>query len=384
MQTRRTSRWLRVSVCVAGVLVAGQALSACSHRTPPHVATAVGSDHYVLYVAGYDATIRVLRFDAGSGTVTPASTADGGVNPSYLAWNAAGTRVYAVNEAPGERARVVAFAIDGATGALARLGDHATGGDGPTHIAVHPSGRWVLTANYGGGSVSVLPVDADGNVTERTQVEPAGKNAHMVAFDATGTFAFVPCKGADAVAQYRFVDGQLVANAPAVARPASPDGSGPRHLALHPARHAAYLVNELAQTITSFAYDASAGTLGQPQDLPLLPEGLSGGTAAHVVVHPSGAFVYASTRIVGDAIDVFSVRADGRLAPAGRETGGGAISVPRDFTVDPTGRFLIVANQKANDVLVFAIDPRTGALTRTGTRIEAKAPSFVGVLRLPG
>ena len=158
-------------------------------------------------------------------------------------------------------------------------------------------------------------------------------------------------------------------------------GAGPRHIAFHPNQQFAYVINELNGTITSYRYDATAGLLSSPQSMSSAPAGMNETSSAHVVVHPSGRFVYTSNRTT-NTIGMFSVDAtSGRLTTIGHETGGGAVRTPRDFGMEPGGRFLLVANQGTNTVLVLRIDSSTGLLTRVGDPFTVPSgPQFAGAL----
>ncbi|HEX8950271.1 MAG TPA: lactonase family protein, partial [Polyangia bacterium] len=273
-----------------------------------------------------------------------------------------------------------AFAIDAATGALAHLGtDAPSGGTGPAHLAVDGSGKWVLVANYGSGDVAVLPIAADGSVGAGTS-HHAGANAHQVVLDANDRFAWVPCLGSDYVAEYTFDAASGALAPPTPLTVATPAGSGPRHLARHPSRALAYLIEETDSMVGAYTVDA-AGKLTLLQRQSTRAAGATGtNTGAEVQVHPSGRFVYVSNR-GDDDIGAFSVGTDGSLAPIAHTKTGG--QTPRHFSIDPSGKWLLVANQGSGDVRVFAIDANTGAISSAGGPVAATMPSFVGVVTLP-
>jgi 6-phosphogluconolactonase len=329
-----------------------------------------------VYVSGYGADIALFTLDMTSGTLQPHGTAVGaGSSPSYLAWDRARKHLYALQEQ--DAGRIVAYSI-GATGMLTRINDASSGGKGPAHLSVDRTGKWVLSSNYGDGRVAVLPIQANGGVGEPVFTDnPVPKNAHQIIEDPAGRFAFVPCTGPNVILQYRFdaKTGKLTPNTPFKV----PGTGEPRHLAFHPGATYAYAVNEAAMSVTSFAYDASKGALTAIETIPAAPAG-GKGTGAHILVHPSGRFVYASLR-GPNHIAIFSVdAATGRLTHVADETGGGVIRTPRDFTVDPTGAFLLVANQETGSVTVFRINPSDGRLTLAGTTPAIPKPAFVGVL----
>jgi 6-phosphogluconolactonase len=330
----------------------------------------------LVYISGYSPDIALFMLDMTSGTLQARGmAAGGGSSPSYLAWDRAHKYLYALQEQ--DAGRIVAYSI-GAAGMLTRINDAASGGKGPAHLSVHGSGRWVFASNYGDGGVAVLPVRPDGGVGEPVfNDHPVPKNAHQIIEDPSGRFVFVPCTGPNVILQYRFdpKTGTLAPNTPFKVQ-----GKGePRHLAFDPAAKYAYAINEADMTVTSFTYDRAKGTLTEIEAVPAAAAGAKG-TGAHILVHPSGKFVYASLR-GPNHIAIFSIdRATGRLAHVADETGGGTIRIPRDFTIDPTGAFLLVANQDGASVSVFRVNPADGRLTLAGTTPTIPKPAFVGVL----
>jgi len=334
-----------------------------------------------VYIGGSSSTISVLGLDLTTGALSARSTANGGSNPAYLAWDGAQRFLYAAN---GGQGRVTSFSI-GALGALTRIGDVSTAGMGymatVTHVSVHPTGDWVLTAHFDSGHVAVLPVGANGLAGAPVDIEHPAAEAHQIVSDASGRHVFVPCRSGNVIAQYAFdaTSGQLSAATPPTVPAES--GAGPRHIAFHPNQQFAYVINELNGTITSYRYDATAGLLSSPQSMSSAPAGMNETSSAHVVVHPSGRFVYTSNRTT-NTIGMFSVDAtSGRLTTIGHETGGGAVRTPRDFGMEPGGRFLLVANPGTNTVLVFRIDTTAGTLTRVGDPFTVPSgPQFAGAL----
>ena len=334
-----------------------------------------------VYIGGSSSTISVLGLDLATGALSARSTANGGSNPAYLAWDGAQRFLYAAN---GGQGRITSFGI-GALGALTRIGDVSTAGMGymatVTHVSVHPTGSWVLTAHFDSGHVAVLPVGTNGLAGAPVDIQHPAAEAHQIVSDASGRHVFVPCRSGNVIAQYAFdtTTGRLTPASPAQVQADS--GAGPRHIAFHPSQQFAYVINELNGTITSYRYDATAGLLSAPQSMSAVAAGLTETSSAHVVVHPSGKFVYASNR-TNNNIAMFSVDAQsGRLTNIGYETGGGAVRTPRDFGMEPGGRFLLVANQGTNTVLVFRIDTTAGTLTRVGDPFTVPSgPQFAGAL----
>jgi 6-phosphogluconolactonase len=329
----------------------------------------------LVYVSGFgDFPLRVYELNKQTGALTQrGGDEDGGPSPSYLALSPAGTYLYNVNEDDGATAGVTAHHIK-ADGSLERL-NHQAGTDktpqqacnsgcGFTHLAVDPSGKFVVAANYNGGSISVFPITQDGSLGPEKQMLDFGNQAeaHSVAFDPAGKFAFVPTLGLDQVQQFLLgADGTLTANTPA--KVASESGAGPRHIVVHPNGKLAFVINETKSTLTPYTI-SSDGKLSPGSSVSTLPSGFNGESyGQHVEVSPNGRFVYASN-VGHDSIAVFSVDANsGALTHLQEQPSGGAW--PRDFDIDPNGEALVVANRDSNALNVFAIGA-DGKLTPTG------------------
>jgi 6-phosphogluconolactonase len=340
-------------------------------------------------VGSYDNAIHVFTVDVDTGAFTPqGARVDAPPSPSFLAFAPDALHLYAVNEGDdvgGTGAGAVsAFAIDPASGGLSFINRVSSGGEGPAHVLVDASGRFVLVANYNGGNFSVLSIEAGGGLGARLAgaEHGDGARAHQVVLDPSNRFLFVPNKGRSDVSQYRF-DAQTGSITPSM--PAELDlapGAGSRHLAFHPTLPLAYVINELDDTVTAASFAESSGTLTAIQTVSTLPDGANGGqnTGAEIQVAPSGRFVYGSNR-GHDSIVIYSVDAStGRLALVGHQETGG--DTPRSFHVDPSGRLLLVANQGSDEVVSFRVDADTGRLTQL-ERTSVPSPAFVGVLYLP-
>lgn len=338
------------------------------------------SMHLVAYASGYGPNIQWLSVDAATGATAPAgSVASFGSAPSFLAVDAAGKHLYAVDE--NASGQVGAYAIDAATGALAFQNAVSSGGNGPPFVTVDGSGKWVLVANYGDGTASVLPVKGDGSLGAPVQTLSPGANAHMIAPDRSNRFVFVPCLGSDWIAQYVFdaASGTLTPNA--VPHVATTSGAGPRHIAFHPTLDVAYVIAEKASTITAYALDPSAGTLSPTQTISTIPSGFTGAnTGAEIHVHPSGKWLFASNRGADD-IAVFALDAAGAMTVHGFTPSGG--TTPRDFSLDPSGALLYAANQGTGNVVPFRFDAASGSLASAGAAITVPSASFVGFAALP-
>jgi 6-phosphogluconolactonase len=329
-----------------------------------------------LYVSGGQPTITIFRLSLIDGTMTRVGVATAGTVPSYLAFAPNRKYLYAIDEI--DRSRIIAFLVDPASGALSEINEALTGGAGAPHLAVHPTGNWIVVAHYDSSMVSVHPVDSNGGVGKPIDTRQPGKFAHQAVFATAGRFVFIPCLGSDLVAQYRFERGVLVPNDP----PAVPAPGGPRHMAFDPHERFAYVLGELGNVVTSFRYDRASGTLREPHTLPTIEPGGSKQETAHVAVHPSGKFLYVSNGN-DNSIAIFAIDdATGRLTIVGYERA--MIGFPRDFTIDPSGGYLIVANRDLASVVVFRIDPTTGRLARVGAPVSVpSSPQFVGVLPPP-
>ncbi len=349
----------------------------------------------LIYVGTYSGAkskgIYACRMDLASGTLTPAELVAQTPNPTFLAIDAKHRHLFAVNEIgkfEGKHAGSIStFSIDAETGKLTPITRRSSIGSAPCHLILDKTDRNVLIANYGSGSVTVLPVQSDGRLgADTTFIQHAGKSidpgrqegphAHCMVLDAANRFAFTCDLDLDKTMIYRFDarHGTLTPNAPAFAL-AKP-GSGPRHLAFHPDGRHAYVIHEMNSTIAVFAYDSRRGSLKELQTISALPEAFKGKSyGAEVVVHPSGKFLYGSNR-GHDSIAVFAIDpVKGTLAPVEYQPTGG--KTPRHFAIDPTGRFLLVANQDSDNIVVFAIDANTGRLKATGQVLQVPTPACV-------
>ncbi len=338
--------------------------------------------------------ISVYTFDAENGALSPVQTVASD-NPSFLALHPGGRFLYAVNEVDDYDNRrvgsVESYARDPASGRLTLLNRQDSGGAGPTHLAVAPSGRHVVVANYVGGTFAVLPIRDDGrldpvaHVVEQTGSGPNAErqgepHPHGVAFDPAGRHVATADLGTDAIRVFRLEAGS--GRLEPVAEAAAAPGAGPRHLAFPSDGRSLLVVDELIATVTVFAYDTASGQLGPVrQTVPTVPADVTEQThPAEIVVHPSGRFVYASNRArpsatspLADSIAGYAVdEASGHLTPVGHATEG--IANPRQIGLDPTGRWLYACNQGNDSVVRFRVDPTTGRLTPSGVPMETPSP----------
>lgn len=346
-------------------------------------------DGDLLYVGTYTEGTRsegiyLVRMDRRSGALRRVGSVDAGPNPSFLAihLNRGGRVLYAVNEL--ENGAVSAFAIDRATGALTRLNEQPSEGGGPCFVSVDRSGRVALVANYAGGSVALLPIQANGALAPAAQVvqhtgtgpnaqRQEAPHAHCILPDPANRFVLAADLGADRVFVYRLdLDGTSllrVAGGDAVMRP----GAGPRHLAFHPRLPLVFVANELDSTVATLRFDAERGTLSPEGTLSTVPGAWTGTNyPADIHVAANGRTLYVSNR-GHNSIAVFSVT-DSTGALALEQVISTAGDWPRNFSLDPTERWLLVANQRSNSVVAFGRDPASGTLTPTPQRLALPSP----------
>jgi 6-phosphogluconolactonase len=355
---------------------------------------------YLFYVGTYTQDgsksqgIYAYRYDAATQEVTSLGLAAETTNPSWVALHPNGRFLYAVNEVQNyngpNSGGVSAFSLDRATGKLTFLNEAASRGADPCYITVDQSGKYILVANYTGGSIAAFPISDDGklgNASAFVQHTGHGLNpkrqeaahAHSIDLSPDERFAFVDDLGLDELLVYKFnkSKGSLKPNNPPFAKLEA--GAGPRHFALHPSGKFGYVVSELASTVTAFSIDLKAGMLHRSQSISTLPDDFKGeNDDAEIRMHPSGKFLYASNR-GHDSIAVFAIDSSkGTLTPIEHTSTGG--KTPRSFEIDPTGTLLFAENQQSNNIVIFHIDEKTGKLTPTGKVLEVGQPVCVKFL----
>lgn len=338
--------------------------------------------------------IHLLSFDPESGSLRRVGLAAEAPNPTFLAVHPQKGVLYAGSELRDAGGRhggsLNAFAIDARTGGLRFLNRQPSRGDGPCHLSVEASGRFVLTANYASGSVAMLPVEADGRLGEPAdgvqhegssvnRERQSGPHAHSITPSPDNRFALAADLGTDRIMVYRLdlAAGRLRPNDPPWT-PVRP-GAGPRHLVFHPERPMVYAINELDNTVVSFAWDAGRGALREIQTVSTLPAGFrETNYAADIHTDAAGRFLYGSNR-GHDSIAVFGIGADGLLTPLGHASVGGRW--PRHFALDSSGAWLLAANQESDAVTVLRRDPDTGNLQATRQSVEASKAVCVALVR---
>ncbi len=363
----------------------------------PEPAEAQGNrpDQFHVFVGTYTQRgskgIYRMTLDLKTGRLSEPEVAAEVSSPSFLAVHPDRTHLYAVSEINDFQGKktggVTAFKLDPRSGKLTQLNQQPSQGQGPCHVSVDRSGRTVLVANYGSGSIASYPVAGDGSLKDAASAiqhvggsvnkqRQEGPHAHSINTDPDGKYAFAADLGLDKVMIYRLdaAAGKLTPNrTPSVS--VTP-GSGPRHFAFHPSGKWAYVINEMVCTVTAFAFDSKAGSLTEIQTITTLPGAFERGfSTAEVQVHPSGRFLYGSNRghhsIAGFRIDSET----GKLTAIGHTPSGG--KTPRNFGIDPTGQFLLAANQDSDDIFVYRINRETGALTATGQSVKVAMPVCV-------
>ncbi len=333
--------------------------------TAVYVSNAESGDIHVLHLDDESGALATVQRVEVGGTVMPLALA-----PNRRVLHAARR---------SEPMAVLSFAIDARSGALSPLGE-APLPHSMAWIGTDRSGRWLLSASYGGHLVAVSTVGVDGAAQATTQVVPTGPNAHAIATDASNRFAFATNLGGGVVLQFRFdaATGRLTPNEPP--HVAVRDGAGPRHLAWHPGGCWLCLLNELDASIDVFAFDATQGTLAHAHTVSSLPASSQGAPwAADLHFTPDGRFLYSSDRRSHTLAALAFDAATGQLALRGHTP---VPTEPRGFNLTEDGRWLIVAGQAAHRVALFRVDALTGALGAAGEHAVGRGPNWVETVRL--
>ncbi len=352
---------------------------------------------YDLLIGTYTGTgskgIYVYRFNAATGKASWVSNTDSVKNPSYLAVSKNEKYVYAVNETGGDSpGSVSSFAFDKVTGKLNFINSQLSGGDHPCYISESKNNKWVSVSNYTGGSVAIFPVNTDGALQPYTQlIQHTGSSAnkqrqekahvHAAVFSPDGDYLFTPDLGIDKIMIYKF---RPELNKPL--QPANPSfastgaGNGPRHFTFHPNEKFAYVVEELSGTVS--AYTHNNGILKFSQRVSTHPKNYKGTIgSADIHVSPDGKFLYASNRGDANTITIFSInKLTGKLSLKGYQPVLG--KTPRNFVIDPTGNYLLVANQDTDNIVIFKRNKLTGLLKNTGEQLKIPKPVCLKMIKL--
>jgi 6-phosphogluconolactonase (cycloisomerase 2 family) len=389
----------------------GRTAAALAYPVAREVAPAAGPPgFFYAYVGTYTPNgggIYLFHVDRATAAMMQIQVVDDIRNPSWLAVNPAQTRLYAISEIDNFQGAhggaVVTYAIDPTSMQLTRLSAVGSAGTSPAHVSVHPSGKFVFVANYGGGNVAVFPVAADGTLSAASDVRPSvgprhharavddppgqfavsdhdSPHLHMVAADPTGQFVIANDAGLDLTLIWR-LDAQggrlLPAEAPVLV---APPGSAPRHFVFHPTGKFFYNLYEHDARVVVYDYDGSRGAMRLKQSLSTLPPHFAGSNlASGIVLSPDGRFLYVGNRL-HSSIAIFAIAEDGQLRSA-YETWTHADS-PRSIAIDPSGEIIFSCNQRSDSLTSFRINPANGALGFTG-RFEAVGSPAVMVLLNP-
>ena len=347
--------------------------------------SADAQEKYRVYLGTYTGKVSKgiyqCELNLDDGSLSAATLAGETSSPSFLAFHPNKKFLYAVNEG---QATVSALAIDHKTGKLTVLNSQPSQGGAPCHLVVDPTGKNVLAANYSGGSCICIPINSDGKLGKASSFRQhvgKRKNGHSIHIDKANKFALCCDLGLDKVIIYAFdaAKGTLTPHGAFD----TPKGAGPRHFAWHPDGKTAYINGESDLTIIACDYDAGKGVLTQKQVLSTLPKNVErkGGSTAETVVHPSGKFVNVSNRDPYNSIAIFSINPKTRKLTAVGHQGKG-VKTPRNFAIEPTGRYMLVANQSGGNVIVFRIDQSTGELTPTNASVQVPNPVCVRFMEI--
>ena len=346
------------------------------------------------YTNGASKGIYVYSFNAATGDITPVSIAEGVSNPSFLALAPSGKFLYTVNQnSGGTPAEVSAFAFDPSAGKLTLINKQPTESEGPCYISIDGSGKWVMIGHYTGGTITAFQTEKNGALKSYTQmIAHTGSSAnkqrqekahvHATVFSPDYRYLFVPDLGMDKVMIYRF-DPQIWKKPLSVSKKqpyvSTKPGSGPRHFTFHPSLPYAYLIEELGGTVSAYKFDKD--TLKLIQNISSHPADFNGTRgSADIHVSPDGKFLYASNRGDANSLAIFGINPEnGKLAAKGFQSTMG--TVPRNFMIDPTGNYLLVANQQSSNVVIFKRDKQTGLLQPTGKEINVPNPVCLVMLK---
>jgi 6-phosphogluconolactonase len=374
-QRLMTTLWLLLAVaCTTGV-------------TPEKVSFYVGSSDGSL-----NHSIFLCELDYRTGQVTVVDSFPGSKASSYLALSPDKKMLYAIDgtqTGPQQNySSVSSFRVKAPGWKLEWLNRQSSEGRGICHVSCHPEGSYIFVANYTEGNIAAFPLGDDGSIMPASDIvqhtgsgpdtrRQAHAHAHCIGPDPAGRYILATDLGVDKVYIYKFdpVNGRLLPNPEQEYFSAEP-GAGPRHFAFHPSRPLLFIVNELNGTTNACSYDRETGRIKEINTVSNLPEDAEGPNyPAAVRIHPDGQYVYASNRVGHNSITVFKIGESGQITRI--QVMDEVPAHPRDFNIDPLGRFLVVAGQQGNAIEIFRIDADTGRLSRTGRKVQMKAPACV-------
>ncbi|MFD2938039.1 lactonase family protein [Spirosoma flavum] len=346
----------------------------------------------IMYVGTYSIRgsegIYVFEFDRKTGTMQPIQSVSNAKSPSFLAIHPTGKYLYSVNEGADKLGGVSSYAIDKATGKLQFMNGQSSLGGGPCYISIDQTGKTAFVANYGGGSLAVLPINTDGSLSAPSDsVQDAGTgpntqrqdkpHVHSATLAPDNRFVYVADLTTDKLNIFDVNAKTSTVKPASTPYIAVKPGSGPRHFTFHPNGKYAYLVEELTSTVAVLSRNAKTGALTMIEDnVKTLSDGFTGqNTSADIHIDPSGKFLYQSNR-GANTLAIFAIGSDGKLTKVGDQPTEG--KTPRNFLIDPKGDFIFVAHQDSDNITIFKRDQKTGKLTFTGQSV--KVPAAVCVI----
>ncbi|MDR0431551.1 MAG: lactonase family protein [Tannerellaceae bacterium] len=332
------------------------------------------------YTFGLSEGIYIYKFNTDTGVSAYVNTVEV-EHPSYMDITTDGKFVYSVTENDEIHSLANAFSFDKEQGKLTLLNSEKTHSAAPCNILIDSDRKHIVTANYGGGSITVFPVDSEGKLSAVSQMilfEGSGKDTvrqemphlHCVKFTPDGNYLLAADLGTDQIHRLTLnpSDSALFLNESSLKSFKVADGSGPRHFVFHPNNKYMYLINEIGGTVTGFNY--KDGELEEFQTIQA--DTLHAKGSGDIGITPNGKFLYASNRLQGDGIAIFSINeADGKLTKTGYQPTG---IHPRNFVITPNGKFLLSASRDNSTVEVFEIDENTGFLKNIDKNIEVDTP----------
>lgn len=370
-----------LGISSAAILVSPQNIFLDNHKS-----------NYTLYVGTYTAGkskgIYILEFNVNTGGLIQKNFCAGIENPSFLVVNSNNKFLYAVSEIGNYKNQksggIYSYKIDQENNSLQFINSVSSNGAHPCHLTVDRNDKYVIAANYSDGNISVIKINDDGSLGERTDfVQHYGKSVnksrqeaphtHSVNIDASNKIVVAADLGIDKLMLYKFDDVNGKLNPTEQIYLETKPGAGPRHFTFHLNRKFAFVINELDCTITSLHFNPRDYLLEPIETVSTLPDDFKGeNTCADIHIHPNGKFVYGSNR-GHDSIAVFSFdETNGKLSLIQHQSTLG--KTPRNFTIDPSGKFLLAANQNSDSIIVFSIDQLTGKLYETNQKIEIPSP----------
>ena len=330
------------------------------------------------YTANNNAGLTVYKFNTQTGSTELVSKNNEVPNASFFTFTKDREKIYAVSEA-GDQSRVYTLDFDKATGKLTAIDHKPTLGADPCHISIDAKERFLVAANYTGGSISLFALDAKTKTPSTPLVIPFDKASHLhcTAFAPDGKSFFATDLGRDRMYQFDLTNKPLQANSNPIQIAQVPlnAGSGPRHLTFHPNKKWAYLINELSGCVTAFTY--KKGKLSSFQYIAADSVGAKGSADIHI--SKDGQFLYASNRLKADGIAIFKINKDGKLTKVGYQN---TAKHPRNFTISPNGNFMLVASKEENVIEVYRIDKKTGLLHNIEKDIQITSPVCVQLMKM--